>query len=50
VLAAGFAACSDTVAALSGIVHDTYVIGDCRNPGNIKSAIHDAFNVAVEAI
>lgn len=50
VLALGTSACSATVEALAGIVRDTYVIGDCRTPGNLKSAVHEAFNIAVESI
>jgi 2,4-dienoyl-CoA reductase-like NADH-dependent reductase (Old Yellow Enzyme family)/thioredoxin reductase len=50
VLAVGSAARSGTVAALSGIVRDTYVIGDCRESRNLKEAIHEAFNVVVGMI
>jgi pyruvate/2-oxoglutarate dehydrogenase complex dihydrolipoamide dehydrogenase (E3) component len=50
VIAAGSQVCSATVTKLSRIVRDTYVIGDCRSPGNLKSAVHEAFNVAVELI
>lgn len=50
VLSVGSTACSSAVAALSGIVRDTYVIGDCCEPRNLKAAIHEAFNVAVEII
>lgn len=50
VIAVGCAACSSTVAALTGIVRDTYVIGDCRESRNLKEAVHEAFNVAVEMI
>ena len=47
VLSLGFRAPS-TVRVFQDLTPDVYVIGDCAKPSNLKSAIHDAFNVAVE--
>jgi 2,4-dienoyl-CoA reductase-like NADH-dependent reductase (Old Yellow Enzyme family)/NADPH-dependent 2,4-dienoyl-CoA reductase/sulfur reductase-like enzyme len=48
VLSLGFKPRTTAVKALQGLAPDVYVIGDCANPSNLKHAIHDAFNVAVE--
>ncbi len=48
VLSLGFKARYETVKALQGLAQDVYVVGDCQSPRNLKAAIHDAFNVAVE--
>ena len=48
VLSLGFKARTASVNALQGLAPEVYVIGDCANPRNLKAAIHDAFNVAVE--
>lgn len=50
VLSVGFTACSGAAAVLGGLVRDTYVIGDCCGPRNLKAAVHEAFNVVVEMI
>jgi 2,4-dienoyl-CoA reductase-like NADH-dependent reductase (Old Yellow Enzyme family)/thioredoxin reductase len=34
--------------AFSGLVPETYIVGDCRNVGNIKRANMDAYNLAVQ--
>lgn len=38
----------DTIEQLSGIIPETYVIGDANKVGTIASANTDAFNVSVE--
>lgn len=48
VFAMGFKARTETVKSLQGLAREVYVIGDCAKPRNLMSAIHDAFNVAVE--
>jgi 2,4-dienoyl-CoA reductase-like NADH-dependent reductase (Old Yellow Enzyme family)/NADPH-dependent 2,4-dienoyl-CoA reductase/sulfur reductase-like enzyme len=48
VLSLGFQARRKTVQTLKGLAREVYVVGDCQNPRNLKEAIHDAFNVAVE--
>jgi 2,4-dienoyl-CoA reductase-like NADH-dependent reductase (Old Yellow Enzyme family)/thioredoxin reductase len=48
VLSLGFKPRTTAVKALQELVPDVYVIGDCANPSDLKHAIHDAFNVAVE--
>ncbi|MBL7061177.1 MAG: FAD-dependent oxidoreductase [Dehalococcoidia bacterium] len=48
VLSLGFKPRTTAVKALQELAPDIYVIGDCANPSNLKHAIHDAFNVAVE--
>lgn len=48
VLSLGFKARSKELKAFQGLVPEVYVIGDCQNPRNLRAAIHDAFNVAVE--
>ena len=48
ILSFGFRSRTGTVEELSGIVADTYIIGDCKKPSDIAQAIHDGFNVAAE--
>jgi len=48
VLSLGFKPRTAAVKALQELAPDVYVIGDCAQPSNLKHAIHDAFNVAVE--
>lgn len=46
ILSIGFAPNKSLADELSGIVLDTFVIGDCRKVGNVMQAVHDGFNVA----
>jgi 2,4-dienoyl-CoA reductase-like NADH-dependent reductase (Old Yellow Enzyme family)/thioredoxin reductase len=48
VLSLGFKVPTTLVKTFEELAPDSYVIGDCASPRNLKSAIHDAFNVAVE--
>jgi 2,4-dienoyl-CoA reductase-like NADH-dependent reductase (Old Yellow Enzyme family)/NADPH-dependent 2,4-dienoyl-CoA reductase/sulfur reductase-like enzyme len=48
VLSLGFKVPTESVKAFQGLAPDVYVIGDCAKPSNLKNAIHDGFNVAVE--
>jgi pyruvate/2-oxoglutarate dehydrogenase complex dihydrolipoamide dehydrogenase (E3) component len=48
ILSLGFKPRTTAVKALQELAPDVYVIGDCAQPSNLKHAIHDAFNVAVE--
>jgi len=48
VLSLGFKTNKTAEKAFQGLVPDVYAIGDCANPSNLRHAIHDAFNVAVE--
>jgi 2,4-dienoyl-CoA reductase-like NADH-dependent reductase (Old Yellow Enzyme family)/NADPH-dependent 2,4-dienoyl-CoA reductase/sulfur reductase-like enzyme len=48
VLSLGFKTNKTAAKAFQGLVPDVYAIGDCANPSNLRNAIHDAFNVAVE--
>jgi len=48
VLSLGFRATKTAAKALQGLAPDVYTIGDCAKPSNLRHAIHDAFNVAVE--
>ena len=48
VLSLGFIPRSGINEAFRDVVPDTYFVGDCRRPNDLKQAIHDAFNVAVE--
>jgi len=47
-LSLGFKTNKTAEKAFQGLVPDVYAIGDCANPSNLRHAIHDAFNVAVE--
>ncbi|MEM2511469.1 MAG: FAD-dependent oxidoreductase, partial [Candidatus Methanomethylicia archaeon] len=46
VLATGFRVNSDLIDKLKGRFREVYAIGDCREPGNILSAINDGFEIA----
>ena len=48
VLATGQRPLYETVTALSGLVKETYIIGDCKLPRNLHAAVHEGFNVIVE--
>jgi 2,4-dienoyl-CoA reductase-like NADH-dependent reductase (Old Yellow Enzyme family)/NADPH-dependent 2,4-dienoyl-CoA reductase/sulfur reductase-like enzyme len=48
VLSLGYRAKIETVTELQGLAKDVYVIGDCMKARNLRYAIQDAFNVAVE--
>jgi len=48
VLSTGAQPLSVMVNSFDGLAKDIYVIGDCAKPRDLMSAIHDAFNVAVE--
>jgi len=48
VLSLGYRAKTETSGELDGLARDVYVIGDCRKARNLRYAIQDAFNVAVE--
>ncbi len=48
VLAFGVKALKDEVKALISVVPESYVIGDCYCVGDVYTAVHSGFNVAVE--
>jgi NADPH-dependent 2,4-dienoyl-CoA reductase/sulfur reductase-like enzyme len=48
VLSLGMVARSNLLNSFKELAREVYSIGDCRNPGNLMAAIHDAFNIAVE--
>jgi NADPH-dependent 2,4-dienoyl-CoA reductase/sulfur reductase-like enzyme len=48
VLALGNETCFETINQYQECAPEVYQIGDCSNPNNLMSAIHDGFNVAVE--
>jgi NADPH-dependent 2,4-dienoyl-CoA reductase/sulfur reductase-like enzyme len=48
VISLGCRSCTQTVEALEELAPMVYVIGDCVSPRNLKHAIHDGFNIAVE--
>jgi 2,4-dienoyl-CoA reductase-like NADH-dependent reductase (Old Yellow Enzyme family)/thioredoxin reductase len=48
ILSLGFKPRTKELKAFQELAPDVHVIGDCVNPSNLKHAIHDAFNVAVE--
>lgn len=48
VLSLGFRSRREVVEAFTGMAPEVYVVGDCWQPRNLRAAIHDAFNVAVE--
>lgn len=48
VLSLGFRPRREEANSFSDIVPEVYIIGDCRKPNDLKQAIHDGFNVAVE--
>lgn len=47
VLATGFQGDTGLIDELKNMVKEIYVIGDCREPGNILSAIHEGFEAAL---
>ncbi len=48
VIAFGLRPDESVVEPLLSVVPESYLVGDCRNVGNIIKANHDAFNIAVE--
>jgi 2,4-dienoyl-CoA reductase-like NADH-dependent reductase (Old Yellow Enzyme family)/thioredoxin reductase len=48
VLSLGMIARPERFNSFKGLAREAYTIGDCRNPGNLLAAIHDAFNIAVK--
>ncbi|MFC1945657.1 FAD-dependent oxidoreductase [Chloroflexota bacterium] len=48
VLATGYRSLCEAAQAFQELAAEVYAIGDCASPRNLKSAIHDAFNVAAE--
>lgn len=48
VLALGMKSRTDLVKPLERLAPEVYTIGDCMNPGKLKDAIHQGFNIAVE--
>lgn len=48
VLALGFRARTGLTQLFEGLAREVYMVGDCLKPGNLMTAIHSAFNVAVE--
>ena len=48
VLSLGFLSRKGIIEAYQSIAPDVFFIGDCRKPKDLKQAIHDAFNIAVE--
>lgn len=48
VLSLGVRPRDNEVKAFQELTHEVHVIGDCSKPGNIMSAIHDGFNIAME--
>jgi NADH:flavin oxidoreductases, Old Yellow Enzyme family len=48
VLSLGFKPCREDADTFLDVAPDVFVIGDANNPKNLKQAIHDGFNVAIE--
>lgn len=48
VLSLGFEPLSEVADLFRDLAPDVYVIGDCQSPRNLKAAIHEGFNYAVE--
>jgi 2,4-dienoyl-CoA reductase-like NADH-dependent reductase (Old Yellow Enzyme family)/thioredoxin reductase len=48
VIALGCKSRKQTIEALAELAPVVHVIGDCANPRNLRYAIHDGFNIAVE--
>lgn len=48
VLSLGFKPRREVANPFHNIASEVYIIGDCRKPQDLKQAIHDGFNVAVE--
>lgn len=47
VLSLGFKPRAETVSAFQGLAPAVHVIGDLREPGSLKTAVHDGFNAAM---
>lgn len=47
-MATGMRADRQTTDRLSGLVRDTYIVGDCERAGTIMNAIHGGFQAAVD--
>lgn len=48
ILALGMTPLTEEVRALQGTVAETHVIGDCRNPRDVRAAIHEGFNITAD--
>jgi len=48
VLSLGFKPRRELASRFQGVAPEVYVIGDCRDPQNLRQAVHEGFNVAVE--
>jgi hypothetical protein len=48
VLSLGFKSRTDIANSFCDKAPDAFLIGDCRKPKDLKQAIHDGFNIAVE--
>jgi len=48
IISTGLKSRNEVASAFLGLAADVYVIGDACQPRNLKQAIHDGFNVAVE--
>ncbi|MGI9952767.1 FAD-dependent oxidoreductase [Moorellaceae bacterium AZ2] len=48
VLSLGFVPRSEVVESFVDVAPDVYAIGDCKQPRNLKAAIHEGFNCAME--
>jgi 2,4-dienoyl-CoA reductase-like NADH-dependent reductase (Old Yellow Enzyme family)/NADPH-dependent 2,4-dienoyl-CoA reductase/sulfur reductase-like enzyme len=48
VLSLGFKPKSDVAEKFAGLAQDVYFIGDCLSPRNLKAAVHEGFNYAME--
>ena len=48
VLALGMKPLLDEARSFQGLAAETYTIGDCRSPREIRSAIHEGFNVTAD--
>jgi len=48
VMSLGFKLRPGVIDAFRDIIPDVFFVGDCRKPKDLKQAIHDAFNIAVE--
>ncbi|MGB9661892.1 MAG: FAD-dependent oxidoreductase [Moorellaceae bacterium] len=48
VLSLGFVPQTEVVDKFLDLAPDVYVIGDCKEPRNLKAAIHEGFNYAME--
>ena len=48
VISLGYRARGDVADKFRNLAREVYIVGDCVSPRNLISAIHEAFNVAVE--